>query len=207
MGSSGSPLFFTFSTDNSLQEKKILYTLPRNSKARCNMKKLFVALLILLSFIAISCDGNLNNPGNASEENIPAVSEDDKTQINEMRQEEKKALAKDYIIDFLDAFTKATSGEDIPSSVLGMKIEKTTYGNYCSLSGFKGEKGQYWGYFKYIEEKQEYPSEWTIKTESLTFKLSFVGNDIFGGNSSASDVKINGEKVCDNLTINTDEKP
>ena len=63
------------------------------------MKKLFVALLILLSFIAISCDGNLNNPGNASEENIPAVSEDDKTQINEMRQEEKKALAKDYIIE------------------------------------------------------------------------------------------------------------
>lgn len=150
------------------------------------MKKIkfaFIALLfVVFSLSVISCDGNLNNPGNASEENIPAVSEDDKTQINKMSQEEKESLAKKHIIDFI--------------TVIGNEMKNHPSENHLSFSGLKGEKGQYWGDFKYIEENETYPTDLTIKTNTLTFKLSFIGDDIFGGNSSASDVKINGEKVC-----------
>ena len=179
------------------------------------MKKLLAVLLILFSFIAISCDGNLNNP--KKDLDNPFVSAPKPTEDVSLKSKTKEEFQKlgteliynGFTSDFChDSEVIKISLSEINDYIAGDKsfsLKKKTIADDVNIDivvcEFKSDADNkdhkstgyiYWGNSTFSGSMSPEKGELIIKTENQVYKVEFETNTIEGNMAYFKKLIING---------------
>lgn len=177
------------------------------------MKKILAVLFILFSFIAVSCDGNLNNPKRDLDNpflSAPKPTED--ASLKSKTKEEFQKLGTELIYngftsDFChDSEVIKINLSEINDYIAGDKsfsLKKKTIADDVNIDivvcGFKSDADDkdhksyiYWGNSTFSSTMSPEKGELIIKTENQVYKVEFETNTIEEGMASFNKLIING---------------
>ena len=180
------------------------------------MRKILAVLLILFSFIAVSCDGNLNNPKRDLDN--PFLSAPKPTEDASLKSKTKKEFQKLGTALIYESFTddfrfdseaynidltsngKYVAGDESFSAVV--KINGENDGKVdIAVCEFKSDADDedhkssgyiYWGNSTFRSSMAPEKGELIIKTESQVYKVEFVTDTIEGNMAYFEKLIING---------------